>query len=112
MAQEIVPAEFPLPSCMLVWLSKLFPGGTYENQETQIACLPHAHTVLNSDKLPVSENIAQATLLFKISVALWGKGDYDAAKIVAWNFLDLREKALEKDDLDILHNLRNLGSVL
>ena len=80
-------------------LSNLFPDGTHENREIWMAYLPHAHTVLNSDHLPASENIAQATLLYDVSNALEYKGDYDAAEMMAQKSLDLREKFWEKSTL-------------
>ena len=96
----------------LVLLSKLFPEGTYENREIWMTYLPHAQTVLNSDNLPASENIAQATLLFNVSRALQLKGDYDGAEIMARRSLGLRKKIQREKDLQTLHSLSNLGSVL
>ena len=95
----------------VVLLSELFPEETYENPETRMKYLPHAQTILNSDKLPASENIAEATLLFSVSRALGEKGDYDAAEMMARKSLNLREKALGKNDLETLSSLANLALV-
>lgn len=94
---------------VLVLLSELFPSPRYENREIWMAYLPHVHTVLNSDRLPASEDIAQATLLNNVSWALQQKGDHDTAEMVAWKSLDLREKLLSKEDLETLDGLKNLG---
>ena len=96
----------------LVLLSELCPRGTYENQEIWNAYLPHAHTVLDSDHLPASESIAQATLLFHVSEALENKGDYDQAEMMARKCSELREEVCGEKDLDTLRSLGNLGTML
>ena len=95
----------------VVLLSELFPEGTHENREKWMTYLPHAHTVLNSDYVPASENIAQATLLYNVSKALEEKGDYDVAQMMAQESLNLREKALGEKDLKTLSSLRNLATM-
>ena len=95
----------------LVLLSERFPKAKYENREIWMAYLPHANTVLNSDQLPASGNIAQATLLINVSWALQQKGDYDPAEMMAQKSLDLRKKALGEKDLQTLHSLSNLALV-
>lgn len=89
-------------------MSALFPEGTYENRELWMTYLPHAHTVLNSNHLPASEDTAQATLLVNLSRVLRQKGDYNAAETMAQKSLDLREKVLGEKDLETLHSLKNL----
>ena len=96
----------------LLLVSALFPEGTYENREIWMTYLPHAHTVLNSNHLPASEDTAQATLLFNVSRALCQKGDYNAAETMAQKSLDLREKVLGEKDLETLYSLKNLGLVV
>ena len=96
----------------LVLLSELFPTGTHKNQEIWMAYLPHAQIVLKSDQLPAGEHIAQATLLFNVSMALQKKGDYNPAEIMAQKCLDLREKVLGAKHPDTLFSLSNLSSVL
>ena len=96
----------------LVLLSKLFPKAKYENRETWMEYLPHALTILSSDHLPASEEIAQSNLLFRVSQALEQMGDYDPAEMTVRKSLDLREKVLEENDLQTLHALGQLGSVL
>ena len=95
----------------LVFLLKLFPFPESENQEIWMAYLPHAHTVLNSDYLPPSQKVAQATLLFEVSMALQQKGDYDGAEIMAQKSLDLRERVPGETHIDTLHSLSNLGLI-
>ena len=95
----------------LVLLSQLFPHPKFENQEIWMAYLPHARIVLNSDHLPASENIAQATLLHKVSQAHQGKGDYNSAETMAQKCLDLRKEVLGEKHVDTLYSLRNLGIV-
>ena len=96
----------------LVLLSDLFPSPKFENQEIWMAYLPHAHTVLNSHRLPASKSIAQASLLYGVSRAHREKGDYAPAEMMAWKSLDLREKFLGKKHTRTLHSLINLGIVL
>ncbi|MCJ1271298.1 hypothetical protein MMC22_011198 [Lobaria immixta] len=96
----------------LVLLSQLFPDGTYENREIWTAYLPHALTVLNSDQLPASENIAQAALEFDVSWAFRQKGDYNQAERMAQRSLDLREKVLGKKNLQTLSSLSSLAIML
>lgn len=96
----------------LVLLSEIFPLPQFENQETWMAYLPHAHNVLNSNHLPAGEYIAQATLLFKVAQALERKGDFDSAEMMARTSLDLREKILGEKNPETLRSLTKLGSVL
>ena len=96
----------------LVLLSTSFSTGTYENRETWMAYLPHAHAILSSDHLPSNENIAQATLRLKVSQALRQKGDYILAERMAQKSLDIREKALGKKHVHTLYALQNLGFML
>ena len=95
----------------LVLLSELFPRATYRNREIWTAYLPHARIVLNSNHLPASEDIAQATLLYSVSVAFQQKGDYDPAEVMAQKSFDLRENVLGEKHADTLHSLSNLGTV-
>ena len=96
----------------LVLLSDRFPFAKFENQEIWMPYLPHARIVLNSNHLPASENIAQATLLYKVSNALQQKGDYDSAETMAQKSFDLRKEVLGKNHVDTLRSLSSIRSVL
>lgn len=97
---------------VLVLLSKLFPKAKYEDRETWTEYFPHALTILSSDHLPASEEIAQSNLLFNVSQALEHKEDYGPAEMTIRKSLDLREKVLGGNDLQTLHALGQLESVL
>ena len=74
----------------LVLLSKAFPEGTDENREIWMVYLPHAITLLGSDRLPASENTDRASLLCNVSEALERKGECYSAETMAQKSVALR----------------------
>lgn len=96
----------------LVLLSKAFPEGTDENREIWMAYLPHAITILGSDRLPANENTARASLLCNVSEALEQKGEYYSAETMAQKSVDLRKNVLGEKSLETLDSLSRLGTML
>ncbi|KAJ5504600.1 Tetratricopeptide-like helical [Penicillium fimorum] len=92
-------------------LDGIFPDDDHNNQRLWREYLPHALYLINSEEFH-DIHYEYVGLSSRVGRSLQSDGRYNEAKVIFFDCLKVREKALGPEDPDTLTSVSNLGSVL
>jgi len=93
-------------------VSNTFPNGEYKNWEICEALWPHAQEVLRPRFVSDTSCLAKAALLYHMGWYSEMQGRYMLASAQSQESLNIRERLLQENDVEIFYSVGLLGSTL